>query len=111
VLILNRASTSGSSGEWKHDGYDVLADGVVVGRIMKAIAAPEGTPWLWAVAHGFIENRRPTHGHEATPEAAMAAFAKSWRREAKVKNPTCPDMRGGAAQVGRTRKRPRRSGA
>jgi hypothetical protein len=34
----------------------------------------------------------------------MAEFAKSWRRE--VKNPTCPDMRGGAAQVGRTRKGP-----
>ena len=66
--------TFGSSDDWKDDGYDVFADGVVVGRIMKAIAAPEGTPWLWAVAHGFIENRRPTHGHEATPEAAMAAF-------------------------------------
>ena len=23
----------------------------------------------------------PTHGYEATREAAMAAFAKSWRRE------------------------------
>jgi hypothetical protein len=45
---------SGSSGEWKDDGCDVLADGLVVGRIMKAIAAPEGKPWLWAVAHGFI---------------------------------------------------------
>jgi hypothetical protein len=87
VLILKRASCSRSSGEWRDDDYDVLADGVVVGRIMKAIAAPEGKPWLWAVAHGFIDNRRPTHGHEATLEAAMAAFAKSWRREAKVKNP------------------------
>jgi hypothetical protein len=27
------------------------------------------------------EDRTPTHGHEATREAAMAAFAKSWRRE------------------------------
>ena len=32
--------------------YDVLADGVVVGRIMKAAAAPEGTPWLWTLASG-----------------------------------------------------------
>jgi hypothetical protein len=24
---------------------------------------------------------RPTHGYAATREAAMAAFAKSWRRE------------------------------
>jgi len=25
--------------------------------------------------------RTPTHGYTATREAAMAAFAKSWRRE------------------------------
>jgi hypothetical protein len=30
-----------------------------------------------------IENstRTPTHGYEPTREAAMAAFAKTWRRE------------------------------
>jgi hypothetical protein len=27
------------------------------------------------------EDRTPTHGYEPTREAAMAAFAKSWRRE------------------------------
>jgi hypothetical protein len=37
-LILKRASASRSSGEWSDDDYDVLADGVVVGRIMKAAA-------------------------------------------------------------------------
>jgi hypothetical protein len=26
-------------------------------------------------------DRTPTHGYAATREAAMAAFAKSWRRE------------------------------
>ena len=51
-LILKRASASRSSGEWNDDDYDVLADGVVVGRIMKASAAPEGTPWLWTLAYG-----------------------------------------------------------
>ena len=30
--ILKRASTSRSSGEWSDDDYDVLADGLVVGR-------------------------------------------------------------------------------
>jgi hypothetical protein len=53
----------------------------VVGRIMKASAAPEGTPWLWTLIFGYHEDRTPTHGYEATREAAMAAFAKSWRRE------------------------------
>jgi hypothetical protein len=32
----------------------------------------------WARVH---EDRKPTHGYAATREAAMAAFAKSWRRE------------------------------
>jgi len=30
---------------------------------------------------GHHEDRTPTHGYEPTREAAMAAFAKSWRRE------------------------------
>jgi len=30
---------------------------------------------------GYHEDRTPTHGYAATREAAMAAFAKSWRRE------------------------------
>jgi hypothetical protein len=34
-----------------------------------------------SLAFGHHEDRSPTHGYEATREAAMAAFAKSWRRE------------------------------
>jgi hypothetical protein len=30
------------------------------------------------LAYGYHEDRTPTHGYEATREAAMAAFAKSW---------------------------------
>jgi hypothetical protein len=73
------------------DDFDVLADGAVVGRIFKANAAPVGSPWMWSLAFGHHEDRSPTHGyaasrddgirHELTREAAMAAFAKSWRRE------------------------------
>jgi hypothetical protein len=80
-LILKRASASRQSGEWKDDDYDVIADGKVVGRIFNAVASPVGTPWMWTLAYGFHEDRTPTHGYEATREAAMAAFAKSWRRE------------------------------
>jgi hypothetical protein len=36
---------------------------------------------MWTLAFGHHEDRAPTHGYEATREAAMAAFAKSWRRE------------------------------
>ena len=80
-LVLKRASASRLSGEWNDDDYDVLAEGVVVGRIMKAAASPVETPWLWTLAFGHREDRTPTHGYAATREAAMAAFAKSWRRE------------------------------
>ena len=70
-LIPKRASVSRPSGEWSDDDFDVLANGEVVGRIFKANAAPVGSPWMWT----------PTHGYAATREAAMAAFAKSWRRK------------------------------
>jgi hypothetical protein len=73
--------TCRSSGEWSDDDYDVLENGEKVGRIMKAAAKPADAFWLWTLAYGQHEDRTPTHGYEATREAAMAAFAKSWRRE------------------------------
>ena len=81
-LILKRASASRPSGEWNDDDFDVLADGAVVGRIFKANAAPVGASWMWTLAFGYHEDRTPTYGYyAATREAAMPAFAKSWRRE------------------------------
>jgi hypothetical protein len=41
-LVLKRATASRPSGEWNDDDYDVLCDGVVVGRIFKVNAAPVG---------------------------------------------------------------------
>ena len=80
VSVVKRASISRPSGEWNDDDFDVLSDGEVVGRIMKANAAPAGSPWLWTLAFGHHEDRTPRHGYAATREAAMAAFAKSWRQ-------------------------------
>jgi hypothetical protein len=57
-----------------------LADGVVIGRIFNGLRRLK-RPWMWTLAFGHREDRTPTHGYEATREAAMAAFAKSWRRE------------------------------
>jgi hypothetical protein len=79
-LIVKRASASRPSGEWNAEDFDVIADGVVVGRIFGANAAPLGTPWMWTLAFGN-HDRTPIHGYEATHEAAMVAFAKSWRRK------------------------------
>jgi hypothetical protein len=75
-LILKHRRFSSTQGD-----YDVLEDGKVVGRIFHLeAAAPQGRPWMWASGHGgHIE--RAAHGYEATREAAMAAFANSWRRQ------------------------------
>jgi len=59
----------------------VLEDGKVVGRIFMVPTAPQGRPWMWASGHGGHHIERAAHGYEATREAAMAAFAKSWRRQ------------------------------
>jgi hypothetical protein len=80
-LLLKRASASRPSGEWNDEDYDVLADGIVVGRIMKGAAVPARLSWMWTLAFDYHEDRTPTYGYTATREAAMAAFAKSWRRE------------------------------
>jgi hypothetical protein len=76
AVVQRTSSASRPSDEWKDDDCDVLADGVVVGRIY---AAPVGTSWMWTLAFGQHEDRTPTYTYEATREAAMAAFAKSWR--------------------------------
>jgi hypothetical protein len=48
-----------------------------VGRMVKVHAAPEGSPWMWTLALGHHEDRSPTHGYEATREAAIAVFTSS----------------------------------
>ena len=80
-LILKRASASRPFGEWDADDFDVAADGAVVGRIFKANAAPVGSPWMWTLIFPHHEDRTPTHGYAESRETAMAAFARSWRRE------------------------------
>src|SRR5689334_22041091 len=80
-VILKRAAASRPSGHWSDDDFDVLCNGVAVGRIFNANAAPVGSPWMWTLIFPHHQGRSPTHGYEATREAAMTAFAKSWRRE------------------------------
>ena len=75
-------TSSNEAGAQGDDDYDVIGtDGMVIGRIFKATTSPAGTPWMWTLAYGDHEDRTPTHGYEATREAAMQAFARSWHRE------------------------------
>ena len=78
-LIL-RASTSRLNGS--DDYYDVLCDGEVVGCIhLRPIAPPPGRAWMWTLAYNHRCDRTPIFGFAVTLEAALTAFAKSWRRE------------------------------
>ena len=40
------------------------------------LSETQSKPWAWSVDLAFQEGRHPTHGFEATREAAMQAFAK-----------------------------------
>jgi hypothetical protein len=74
-LILKRAPIGSNL-----EDYSVLEAGVVVGRIFLSPGAPQERSWMWASGHnGDIP--RAAFGYEPTREAAMAAFAKSWRRD------------------------------
>jgi hypothetical protein len=78
LLRQVQASRAGAQGD---DDYDVISpDGLVIGPIFKATSLV-GTPWMWTLAYGEHEDRTPTHGYEATRDAAMQAFARSWHRE------------------------------
>ena len=74
-LILKRAPIGDNQ-----DVFDVLEDGVIIGRIFQVSNGPPNKLWMWASGHSG-DIRRAVYGYEATREAAMAAFTKSWRRE------------------------------
>jgi hypothetical protein len=77
-LLLRKAPTvrAGARGD---EDYDVIGpDGLIIGRIFEATTSPIGTPWMWILTYGHQEDRTPSNGYEATREAAMQAFARSW---------------------------------
>jgi hypothetical protein len=51
-LILKRAKVSRPSDQWRDDNFDLLEDGVIVGRrISLAPAAPQDRQRMWASGH------------------------------------------------------------
>jgi hypothetical protein len=74
-LALKRASASRSSGEWGENDYDVLADDVVVGRIVKAAASPVGKPWMWTL----LLYPKAAHRHTAMSQRARMRWRHSPR--------------------------------
>jgi hypothetical protein len=77
-LILKRDSRSSGQGRVTITTCSKAA--LSFGRIFKVWVAPADKPWMWASGHSAATVKRAAHGYEPTREAAMAAFAKSWRR-------------------------------
>jgi len=75
-LILKRAPIGDNQ-----EDYDVLENGVVVGRIFHLeAAAPEGRPWMWASGHGGHHIERAAHGYAETRELLARNSRKSPQR-------------------------------
>jgi hypothetical protein len=66
LLILKRGKLSRPSGQWRDHDYDVLEDGVMVGRILSP-AAPQGRQWMWANGHNG-DIKRAAYGYESAHE-------------------------------------------
>jgi hypothetical protein len=88
-LLLKRASASRPSGQWNDDDFDVLANGVVVGRIFKANASPVGEMvdvdiGLWASrrsnAHTWLCRNARGCDDGVCPKLAGGNEYQGWRR-------------------------------
>jgi hypothetical protein len=82
-LVLKRGKFSRSSGQWKDEDYDVLADGEDVGRIYE-VAGRASTPpelrWVWSITSIWPAAPGVTNGTAATRKEAMAKFRGAWER-------------------------------
>jgi hypothetical protein len=80
-LLLRQAQASRAGAQGDGDSDVIGTDAIVIEHIFSATTSPVGAPWMWTLAYGDHEDRAPTHGYEATLQAAMHSFARSWHRE------------------------------
>ena len=57
----------------------VRKDAETIGRIVRTASGPAGKPWMWSITTRQ-DSVGPVLGYEASREAAMEKFAKSWHR-------------------------------
>jgi hypothetical protein len=82
-FILKRAKFSRTSGQWKDEDYDVLADGEVVGRIYEdgSASTPPELRWSWSITSIWPATPGVTNGTAATREEAMVKFRAAWEKQ------------------------------
>jgi hypothetical protein len=81
-LTLKRVSASRSSGTWKHEDYDVIADGKVVGRIYEDASAstPPELCSLWSITAIVPAIPNVTNGRAAVLDEAEPKFRANWTK-------------------------------
>src|SRR5215471_20306093 len=82
-LILKSANASRPSGEWNDDDYDVLAEGIVVGRIMNAAACAGG--------HVMVVDARVRIPRGPHPDARLRGDARG--RDGRVRQELAAGVR------------------
>ena len=61
---------------WSQDDFDVLEDGIIVGRIFFLDAVgPQNRPWMWASGHNGY-TKRAAYGYEPKRETALSHAKK-----------------------------------
>jgi hypothetical protein len=61
---------------WNDDDFNVLADGVVLGRIMRAAAVPVGVSWMWTLALRLRGDRARLRWHRSPRAGGGSSFIK-----------------------------------
>jgi hypothetical protein len=78
--LLLRQVAEGRAGAEGQDDFVIGPDGLVVGRIFKANAAPVGSPWMWTLAFGHHRTARRHTPHRLVTLQQGARVIEDSRR-------------------------------
>src|SRR5262245_7273579 len=91
TLSLQRPSTWDSGRPWSFDDYEIIAAGMVIGRVVKGVGPSNEIIWRWHL-HAISGRDAVVQESGAEPdcELAWAAANKSWNRWLAMMRPREP---------------------